>query len=87
MTTPVSQVIEQFANVYNPIKPVCDFTVAHVYEEAAQKWWRFDDETVTVMPSGPIGEKADNGVAAAPLPSSKKVLSLTIRHNLLSKGG
>ena len=48
--------------------------MAHVYEEAAQKWWRFDDETVTAMPDGPVGEKADNGMAAASMPSSKKVL-------------
>ena len=81
----MSQVTEKFANVYHTIKRVRLFVVAHVYEEPAQKWWRFDDETVTFMPNGPIGEKADNGMAAAPLPSSKKVLSLTFRHNLLGK--
>jgi len=47
--------------------------VAHVHEEGARKWWRFDDETVTVMPDGPIGEKADHGVAPNPVPSGRKV--------------
>ena len=47
--------------------------VAHVHEEGARKWWRFDDETVTVMPDGPIGEKADHGAPPNPVPSGKKV--------------
>lgn len=46
--------------------------VAHVLEGSTDKWWRFDDETVTVMPEGPIGEKADHGVAAGTGPSGKK---------------
>ena len=47
--------------------------MAHVLEESTEKWWRFDDETVTAMPEGPVGEKADHGVAAAPGASAKKV--------------
>ena len=48
--------------------------VAHVLEGSTDKWWRFDDETVTAMPEGPIGEKADHGVAASSSgPSGKKV--------------
>lgn len=47
--------------------------VAHVHEEGTRKWWRFDDETVTVMPDGPVGEKADHGGAPNPVPSGKKV--------------
>ncbi|KAL3150109.1 hypothetical protein ABBQ38_013448 [Trebouxia sp. C0009 RCD-2024] len=47
--------------------------VAHVLEGSTDKWWRFDDETVTAMPEGPIGEKADHGVAASSSgPSGKK---------------
>ncbi|KAL0020878.1 hypothetical protein WJX77_005350 [Trebouxia sp. C0004] len=46
--------------------------VAHIHEEGARKWWRFDDETVTVMPDGPIGEKADHGGAPNPVLSGKK---------------
>lgn len=47
--------------------------VAHVLEGSTDKWWRFDDETVTAMPDGPIGEKADHGIAATLGPSGKKV--------------
>ncbi len=50
--------------------------VAHVHEEGARKWWRFDDETVTVMPDGPIGEKADHGAPPNPVPAGKKVSML-----------
>ncbi len=39
-------------------------TVAHVWDEEAEKWWRFDDETVAEMPKGPVGERGDHGVAA-----------------------
>ena len=47
--------------------------VAHVRDEASGKWWRFDDETVTEMPQGPIGEKGDHGgVAPAAASASKK---------------
>ena len=47
--------------------------VAHVRDEASGKWWRFDDETVTEMPQGPIGEKGDHGGGApAAAPASKK---------------
>ena len=48
-------------------------TVAHVLEESTGKWWRFDDETVTTMPDGPVGERADHGVSTAPGTSTKKV--------------
>ena len=34
-------------------------------DETAARWWRFDDETVTAMPGGPIGERGDHGVASA----------------------
>lgn len=47
--------------------------MAHVLEGSTGKWWRFDDETVTAMPEGPIGEKADHGFAAGAAPSAKKV--------------
>ena len=47
--------------------------MAHVLEGSTDKWWRFDDESVTAMPEGPIGEKADHGVAASAVPSAKKV--------------
>lgn len=46
--------------------------MAHVLEGSTDKWWRFDDETVTAMPEGPIGEKADHGLAAG-VSSAKKV--------------
>ena len=39
--------------------------VAHVRDETRARWWRFDDETVTAMPGGPIGEHGDHGVASA----------------------
>ena len=39
--------------------------VAHVRDETAARWWRFDDEKVTAMPGGPIGEHGDHGVASA----------------------
>lgn len=52
----------------------CAFAaVAHVLEGVTSKWWRFDDESVTAMPEGPIGERADHGVAASSAPSAKKV--------------
>lgn len=47
--------------------------MAHVLEGGTAKWWRFDDERVTAMPEGPIGEKADHGVAAGAALSAKKV--------------
>lgn len=43
---------------------VLQFSVAHVWDEEAKKWWRFDDETVAEMPKGPVGERSDHGVAA-----------------------
>lgn len=36
--------------------------VAHVRDEQAGKWWRFDDETVTEIQGGPTAERADHGV-------------------------
>ena len=54
------------------VRDMAFVTVAHIHE-GASKWWRFDDETVTVMPHGPIGEKADHGGAPNPVPSGKKV--------------
>ena len=59
------------------MRDVARTAVAHVHEEAAGKWWRFDDETVTPMPQGPIGEKADHGVAANPAATGKKVCPLS----------
>lgn len=47
------------------VNPLADAAVAHVLEESTGKWWRFDDETVTPMPDGPVGEKADHGVSNA----------------------
>lgn len=38
--------------------------VAHVKEEGSEKWWRFDDEAVTLLPDGPMGCSTDLGVAA-----------------------
>ena len=46
--------------------------VAHVRDEASGKWWRFDDETVTEMPQGPIGEKGDHGGVAPAAASALK---------------
>ena len=60
----------------------CCFAVAHVHEEGANTWWRFDDETVTEMPDGPIGEKADHGVAAHPATQGKKV-GLTLHRSVV----
>ena len=42
----------------------CPDAVAHVWDDAARAWWRFDDETVTAMPLGPTGEHGDHGLAA-----------------------
>ena len=39
--------------------------VAHVRDETTTHWWRFDDEAVTAMPGGPVGEHGDHGVASA----------------------
>ena len=39
--------------------------MAHVRDERSARWWRFDDETVTPMPTGPVGEHGDHGVASA----------------------
>ena len=38
-------------------------TVAHVKSEETDKWWRFDDETSSLMERGPDGESSDHGVA------------------------
>lgn len=38
--------------------------MAHVWDDEGKRWWRFDDETVTEMPNGPVGEHGDHGVAA-----------------------
>ena len=53
--------------------PLIAAAVAHVHEDATDKWWRFDDETVTLMPDGPIGETADHGIAANPAAIGIKV--------------
>lgn len=58
--------------------------MAHVLEGSTGKWWRLDDETVTAMPEGPIGEKADHGLAASTAPSAKKVASY--KHGLKQLG-
>lgn len=52
--------------------------VAHVLEESTSKWWRFDDETVSAMPDGPVGERADHGISTAPGTSTKKVQTETL---------
>lgn len=54
-------------------------TVAHVLEESTGKWWRFDDETVTTMPDGPVGERADHGVSTPPGTSTRKVQAGTMK--------
>lgn len=37
--------------------------MAHVKSEETQQWWRFDDETTSLMERGPVGECGDHGVA------------------------
>ena len=38
--------------------------MAHVKSEETDKWWRFDDETSSLMERGPVGESSDHGVAS-----------------------
>ena len=38
--------------------------MAHVKNEETQEWWRFDDETTSLMKHGPVGEAGDHGVQA-----------------------
>ena len=49
-------------------QPVAVTAVAHIREEGSNKWWRFDDETVTAMPNGPMDSVGDLGVAAEKKP-------------------
>jgi hypothetical protein len=65
------------AHVTNVDRLAAPGAVAHIMDEETRDWWRFDDETVTRMDKGPLGESADHGMPIAK--SEKKVGSAHLR--------